>query len=61
VTLALDHDALEDLSAPPRALDHLEVDPHAIAGGELRDAAQLRALEVVDHGAHDKEKAREDR
>jgi hypothetical protein len=37
-----------------------EVDPHAVAGGELRDAAQLRALEAVDHGAHGKEKARED-
>jgi hypothetical protein len=36
------------------------VDADAVAGGELRDAAQLRALEAVDHGAHGKEKARED-
>jgi hypothetical protein len=28
------------------------VDPHPIAGGELRDPAQLRALEAVDDGAH---------
>jgi hypothetical protein len=41
-------------------LDDLEVDTDAVAGGELRDAAQLCALEAVDHGAHGKEKARED-
>src|SRR3954454_3532606 len=60
VALALDDDALEDLGAPARPLDHLEVDADAVAGGELRDAAQLRALEAVDHGAHGKEKARDD-
>ena len=35
----------------------LEVDADAIAGLELRDAAQLRALEAVDDGAHGEEKA----
>src|SRR4051794_25392486 len=56
--LALDDDALEDLRAATRALDDLEVDPHPIAGGELRDPAQLRALEAVDDGAHRREKPR---
>ena len=60
MALALDDDALEDLGAPARPLDDLEVDADAVAGGELRDAAQLRALEAFDHGAHGKEKARED-
>ena len=45
VALALDHDALEDLHAPARALDHLEVDLHAVARREARNAAQLRALD----------------
>jgi hypothetical protein len=31
VALALDHDPLEHLGAPPRALHDLEVDAHAIA------------------------------
>jgi hypothetical protein len=35
VALALDHDALEDLRAAARALDHLEVDAQAVAGVEL--------------------------
>src|SRR6185295_16787239 len=52
VALALDDDAFEDLRAAARALDDLEVDADAVAGGELRHAAQLRALEVVDDGAH---------
>ena len=46
--LALDHHALEDLGAAPRALDHLEVHPHAVTGLEGRDAAQLSALDAVD-------------
>jgi hypothetical protein len=37
------------------------VDANAVAGAKLRDAAQLCALEAVDHGAHGKEKARETR
>ena len=45
VALALDDDALEDLGAPAGALDDLEVDAHAVARREARDAAQLRALE----------------
>ena len=61
VALALDDDALEDLGAAARALDDLEVDADAVAGVELRDAAQLGALEAFDDGAHGKEKAREDR
>ena len=61
VALALDDHALEDLGAPARALDHLEVDLHPVAGLEGRDAAQLGALEAVDDGAHGKEKARGDR
>src|SRR3954470_13734478 len=50
--LALDHHALEDLRAPPRALDDLEVDLDTVPGLEAGDAAQLRALEGVDDGAH---------
>ena len=50
--LALDHHALEDLRAAPRALDDLEVDLDAVPGLEAGDAAQLRALEGVDDGAH---------
>src|SRR3954447_20582591 len=56
--LALDHDALEDLRAAPRALDDLEVDLHAIPGLEAGDATQLRALEGVDYGAHGRGTAR---
>ena len=36
LTLALDHDTLEDLRAAARALDDLEVDAHAVARLELR-------------------------
>src|SRR4051812_33325341 len=57
--LALDHDALEDLRAAPRALDDLEVDLHAVPGLEAGDAAQLRALEGVDYRAHGRKKGRE--
>ena len=57
VALALDDDALEDLRAAARALDDLEVDADAVAGLEGGDAAQLRALEAVDDGAHGEEKA----
>ena len=52
VALALDDDALEDLRAAARALDDLEVDAHAIARVEGRDAAQLGALEAFDNRAH---------
>ena len=45
VALALDDHALEDLGTATRALDDLEVDPDAVAGLEVRDAAQLGALE----------------
>src|SRR5437868_3000453 len=41
VALALDHHPLEDLGAPPGALDHLEVHPHPITGRELGDPPQL--------------------
>src|SRR4051812_24679816 len=52
VALALEDDSLEDLRAPARALDDLEVHAHAIAGREPRDPAQLRSLEAVDNAAH---------
>ena len=61
LALALDDDALEDLGAAARALDDLEVDADAVAGLEGGDAAELRALEAVDDGAHSEENAaRED-
>ena len=51
--LAPQHDALEDLGAFARALDHLEVDADAVARGEVREALlQLGALDAVDYGAH---------
>src|SRR3954447_9270662 len=59
LALALDDHALEDLRAAPRALDDLEVDLDAIPGLEAGDAAQLRALEGVDYGAHGRRKDRE--
>ena len=47
--LALDHDALEHLDAPPLALDHLEMDANRVPRLELRDVvAQLTALDDVD-------------
>src|SRR3954454_23023841 len=52
LALALDHDALEDLGAPPGAFDDLEVHAHAVARLETGHTAQLRALEAVDDGAH---------
>src|SRR4051794_11111809 len=58
LTLALDDDAFEDLRAAPRALDDLEVDLDAVPGLVAGDAAQLRALEGVDDGAHGRRKAR---
>ena len=57
LALALDDDALEDLRAATRALDDLEVDLDAVAGLEPGDAAQLRALEAVDDGAHGEKRA----
>ena len=50
--LALDHDSLEDLGAGAAALDHLEVDANAVAGGELRATLQLLLLETLDDRAH---------
>src|SRR3954454_23960318 len=52
LALALDDHALEDLRTATRALDDLEVDLDAIPGLEAGHAAQLRALERVDDGAH---------
>src|SRR5688572_385551 len=57
LALALDHDALEDLRAAARPLDDLEVHPHPVARLESGHAAELRALEAVDHGGHGEEKA----
>ena len=53
MTLALDHDTLEDLRTPTGALDDLEVDTNAVACCEPRDAAQLRAFERVDDDGHE--------
>src|SRR3954465_6610347 len=52
VALALDDHALEDLGAPARPLDDLEVHADAIARLEVGHAAQLRTLEAVDDAAH---------
>src|SRR5215207_11221576 len=57
LALALDDDALEDLGTTAGALDDLEVDADAIAGLEGGDAAELRALQAVDDGAHGEEDA----
>ena len=47
--LALDHDALEDLDARARALDHLEVHADGVARLEPRQAlAQLTLLDRLD-------------
>jgi hypothetical protein len=59
--LPLDHDALEDLRTAPLAFDHLEVHPHAVAGGESGNPAHLCALQAVNqtgHGSRHKEGAR---
>ena len=51
--LALEDDALEDLGAAAVALDHLEVDAHAIARVEAgKTLPQLAPLDAVDHAAH---------
>ena len=53
--LTLDHDPLEDLHAPALALDHLEMNAHAVARLERRQvAAQLALLEALDHAIHEK-------
>jgi hypothetical protein len=39
MALSPDHDALEHLRAAPGALDHLEVDPHTVAGVKRRGTA----------------------
>src|SRR4051794_40260918 len=59
LALALDDHALEDLGPPAGALDDLEVDLHAVTGGEAGNAAELRALQCVDDGAHGRKKDRE--
>ena len=51
-SLPLDHDPLEDLGAGAGALDHLEVDANAVAGGEARAPLQLLLLEALDDRAH---------
>ena len=56
--LPLEHDPLEDLHAPARALDDLEVHAHRVARLEARHVAQLSALEVLDHVAHGKKAGR---
>ena len=51
--LPLDHDALENLDAPPLALDHLKVDADGVARLESGAiAAQLSLLEVLDDAVH---------
>ena len=50
--LALDHDALEHLGPAAVALDHLEVDPHAVAGAELGALLENALLEALDDCAH---------
>src|SRR6266516_7622775 len=56
--LALEHDSLEHLDPLAAALDHAEVHTHRVARLELRDFAQLPALDVLDRGAHGKEARR---
>jgi hypothetical protein len=41
VALALEDDAFEDLRPAPRALDDLEVHPHAVPGSEPGNPTQL--------------------
>src|SRR6478735_4021556 len=55
--LPLDHDSLEHLHPLATALDHLEVDAHGVTGLEDRDVTQLRLLDALDDGAHEKEAA----
>ena len=50
--LALDDDPLEDLGAATVAFDDLEVNLHAVARREVRHAAQLGLLKLVDDCAH---------
>src|SRR5262245_48666583 len=57
LALALDDHALEDLRTATRALDDLEVDLDSVAGLEPGNAAQLRAFEAVDDGAHGEKRA----
>src|SRR5687768_10386574 len=57
LALALDDDALEHLGTTAGALDDLEVNADAVAGLEGGDAAELRALQGVDYGAHGEENA----
>src|SRR3954469_3584724 len=54
-TLPLDHDPLEDLDPLAGPFDHAEMHAHGVARLELRDFAQLTALDVLDDGAHGEE------
>src|SRR5262249_12497396 len=51
-SLALDHDALEDLGALALALDHLEVHLHAVPRLEGGDLANSALLDAVDDRGH---------
>ena len=50
--LDLEHDALEDLGAPPGSLDHLEMDLHPVANAKLGYLPQLTALDTLDQLVH---------
>src|SRR4029077_6990607 len=51
--LSLEHDPLEHLGAAAVTLDHLEVDAHAVARGEGRQALPpLATLDAVYYAAH---------
>jgi hypothetical protein len=50
--LTLDHDPFENLGSPPLALDHLKMDPHAIARIKPRHLPQLASLDALDDCAH---------
>ena len=50
--LALDHYALEHLGPAAVALNHLEVDTHAVAGAELGALLENALLEALDRCAH---------
>jgi hypothetical protein len=55
--LALQHNPLEDLGAAPAPLDHLEVDPDAVARAEGGNPLlELAPLDAVDDAAHGRRK-----
>src|SRR5262249_19423755 len=60
--LSLDDDPLEDLDAPPLALDHLEVHANGVPRLETRPvAAPLLAREGLDDAVHQNGPTRADR